>query len=98
MITLFKYRWNRMAVRIAITSFLLGSFLMLIALMSTDDFVITCGITFLALYIPITLILLLVLLVNTLIYFRAIHEHVMTFVIVLINLPIAILYINFINF
>ncbi len=34
---LFKHRWNRIAVRIAVTSFITGTLLMLMALMAKMD-------------------------------------------------------------
>ena len=97
MIVLFKHRWNRVAVRIASLSFLIGTVLMLTALMSDNELIITFGIVFLVLYILQTIIILFILLVNTMAHFRDIHEHVMTLIIVLMNFPIAVLYINFLN-
>lgn len=98
MIALFKHRWNRIAVRMATLSFSLGTIIMLAALMADNDFIITLGIAFFVFYVPITLLLLFILMVNSLANFKDIHEHVMTFIIVLMNLPIALLYINFLNF
>ncbi len=97
MILLFKHRWNRVSVRIATLSFLIGTVLMLCALMATNELIITFGLVFLVLYVLVTLILLCILLVHTLVHFKDIHEHVMTFIIVLMNFPIAVLYINFLN-
>jgi len=97
MIVLFKYKWNRVAVRIATLSFILGTMLMLTALMAENDFIITLGITFLVFYIPVTFIILLILFVNTMANFKDIHEHIMTLIIVLMNFPIALLYIYFLN-
>ncbi|MEP3211176.1 MAG: hypothetical protein ABJN95_18460 [Maribacter sp.] len=97
MIVLFKHRWNRVAVRIASLSFLIGTVLMLTALMSDNELIITFGIVFLVLYLLQTIIILFILLVNTMAHFRDIHEHVMTLIIVLMNFPIAVLYINFLN-
>jgi len=70
---------------------------MLTALMANNEFITTLGIVFLVLYIPVTIILLFILFVNTMAHFRDVHEHVMTFVIVLMNFPIAVLYVNFLN-
>lgn len=97
MITLFKHRWNRIAVRIATTCFFLGTLIMLIALMSSNEAIVTIGIVFLVLYIPITIIMLFVLLVNSIMNFKDLHEHVMTLIILLMNFPIAFLYISFLN-
>jgi len=97
MIALFKHKWNRVAVRIATLSFGIGTLLMLFSLMSDNNIITTIGFTFLVLYIPVTIVVLFILLVNTFAHFKDIHEHVMTFIIVLMNLPIAILYINFIS-
>lgn len=97
MIALFKHKWNRLAVRIAAICFFLGTIIMLAALMANNELIVTCGIVFLVLYIPVTLVMLFILLVNTIINFRDIHEHVMTLIIVLMNFPVALLYINFLN-
>ena len=70
---------------------------MLTSLMANNELIITSGIVLLVLYIPITVVLLLILFVNTLANLRDIHEHVMTMIIVLMNFPVAILYINFLN-
>jgi len=70
---------------------------MLTALMAENDFIITLGITFLVFYIPVTFIILLILFVNTMANFKDIHEHIMTLIIVLMNFPIALLYIYFLN-
>ncbi|MFK7812521.1 MAG: hypothetical protein AB8B59_08505 [Maribacter sp.] len=97
MIALFKHKWNRVAVRIATVCFFLGTVIMLTALMAENDVIITLGIVFLVLYIPVTLIMLFVLFINSISNFKDIHEHVMTLIIVLMNLPIALLYMYFLN-
>lgn len=97
MIILLKHRFNRIAVRITGCSFVLGTLLMLIALMAQNDIIITIGIVFLALYVPMTIVLLVVLLVTAITNFRDIHEHVMTLIIILTNVPIAFLYLYFLN-
>lgn len=97
MIALFKHRWNRVAVRIATLSFCVGTLLMLTELMAENDIIISISVAFLILYIPVTIILLFILLVNTMANFKDIHEHVMTVIIVLMNFPIALVYSNFIN-
>ena len=97
MTALFKHKWNRIAVRIATGSFLIGTLLMLTALMAENDIINTIGIVFLVCYIPITLISLFILFINSVTHLKDIHEHVMTVIIVLMNFPIALLYINFIT-
>jgi len=97
MIALFKYKWNRVAVRMATLSFFLGTLLMLTALITVNDLMITFGISFLVLYTLVTLVMLLILFINTIANFKDIHEHVMTLIIVLMNFPVAILYIYFLN-
>lgn len=97
MTTLFKHRWNRMAVRMAGGSFALGTLLFLIALMAENPLIETLGLVFLVLYIPVTIIVCFLLFVNTLMHFRDLHEHVMTFLLVLLNFPMALVYIHFLN-
>lgn len=97
MIALFKHKWNRVAVRIATACFFLGTVMMLTALIAKTEVIVTFGIVFLVFYIPVTLVMLFVLFVNTITNFKDIHEHVMTLIIVLMNLPIALLYMYFLN-
>lgn len=97
MMALFKHRWNRISVRIAAVCFALGTVLMLITLMSQNDIILTIAIVLLVLYIPITIAIIFFLFVNTMINFKDLYEHVMTLIIVLMNFPIAILYLNLIN-
>lgn len=97
MMALFKNRWNRISVRIASICFVFGTLLMLVTLMAENDLILTIGFVFLVLYVPITIGIVFLLFLNTLINFKDLHEHVMTLIIVLMNFPIALLYINFIN-
>ncbi|MRI02207.1 hypothetical protein GH721_16805 [Kriegella sp. EG-1] len=95
MIQLFKYKWNRIAVQFSGMSFIIGTVYMLILLFSENDLIKTVGITLIVLYVPTTLIVLLILLANTLANFKDIHEHILALVLVFINIPIAILYSYF---
>jgi len=93
----FKHRWNRIAVRLATITFFSGTLLMLTALMAENDLILIIGMVFLVLYIPITLVMLCILFINTITYLKDIHEHVMALIIVVMNFPIALVYIYFIN-
>ena len=97
MMALFKHRWNRISVRIASICFILGTLLMLVSLMADNDIIRTISFAFVLIYIPITIAISAFLFINTMINFKDLHEHVMTLIIVLMNFPIALLYINFIN-
>lgn len=97
MIALFKHKWNRNAVRISAVCFCLGTLLMLTTLIAENDSVLLIGIAFLILYIPVTLIILFILLVHAISNLKDLHEHVMTLIIVLMNFPIGLLYIYFLN-
>lgn len=97
MIALFRHRWNRIAVRLATIGFFSGTLLMLTALMAENDLILTIGIVFLVLYIPITLVMLFILFINTIANLKDIHEHVMALIIVVMNFPLALLYLYFIN-
>lgn len=98
MMQLFKHRWNRISVRIAVASFITGTLLMLMALMAKNGLIVTIGLTFLVVYVPVTLITLFVMVGHAIINYKDMQEHIMTAIIVLMNLPIALLYINFINY
>jgi len=97
MIFLFKHKWNRNAVRFSLISFALGTILMLIALMANNEIIVTIGMVFLLCYLPITLVFLFILFINTMANFKDIQEHIIAFTMILINIPIAILYLYFLN-
>ena len=97
MIALFKHKWNRVAVRFVTVCFFFGTLLMLTALMAENDIILNISIAFLIFYVPVTLILLFVLFITTITHLKDIHEHVMTLIIVLMNFPIALVYIYFLN-
>lgn len=97
MMALFKHKLNRKIIRVAAACFCLETLLMLTALMAENDSILSFGIAFLILYVPLTLIILFVLFINTISNLKDIHEHVMTVIIVLMNVPVGLLYIYFLN-
>lgn len=92
---LFTHRINRIAVRLALFWFASGNLTFLLALIIPINQMEEFGILFLLSFIGINTILLFILLMNTLIHFKTIQEHALTILLVLLNIPIALLYFNF---
>ncbi len=97
MITLFKNRWNITAVKMAMTTFCLGSFLFLLCLMSSDPYIHCMFYTVFGVCIAVTLITMLSIATQLLMNFKNAQEHLLTFVIISMNVASALLYIYLIN-
>ena len=95
--TFFTYRLNRIAIRIALASFSIGTLLFLIHLANPNSSIEILGFSFILSAIFINVILLLALIIQGLIHHKDFEEHISTIVLVLLNIPITILYINFIT-
>ncbi|PCJ96248.1 MAG: hypothetical protein COA50_07310 [Flavobacteriaceae bacterium] len=92
---LFTYRINRIAIRHAALWFISGNILFLLALIKETDFIIALGLGFLLLFIIIHIILLFILVINMLIHFKDIEEHMTATILLLLNIPLAGLYLTF---
>ena len=93
---LFTYRINRVAVRMAGAFFALGNLICMLYLFSDVEVVIVLGISFLVIYIGSSIIMSLILLMNLLIHFKHIKEHITAMILFYLNVPIALLYANLI--
>lgn len=93
MITYFTHTSNRIAVQLAIICFCLGSILFLLFLI-TDTMFIWLDVIFFILYLMSNFIMTLVILVKILINHKDFQEHFTALVILLLNVPIAMLYIS----
>ncbi len=96
MIAYFTHKSNRIAVQLAITCFSLGSTLFLLFLIS-DTMLIWLDIIFCILYLMSNFIMVLVILIKILIHYKDFQEHFTALVILLLNIPIAILYISLLS-
>ncbi|WP_143744061.1 hypothetical protein [Maribacter ulvicola] len=97
MIFLFKHKWNRRIVRVVSFYFLLSTLLLCIALIPETEFTTGIGIMLYLSYIILTCIALIIILVNVLRYSKDIQEHTMTLILLILNCPISMLYLYFIN-
>lgn len=97
MIKYFTYRLNRNAIRLALFCFMFGSFILLIHLTEVSESTLGIGILFTGLAIILNSIMLLILVIHSLLNYKDFEEHISTLIILLLNIPIARLYVNFIN-
>jgi hypothetical protein len=97
MILLIRHKWNRIAVYIGRTFFILGTVLMLINLLAENGVLHTISLVVLMTYFPVSLFMLFALLITTIRNFKDVHEHVLTLVVIIMNFPIAFLYYHFLN-
>ncbi len=95
--TLFTHSANRFAVQFAIGSFLVGSLLFLLYLATRSDQVLGFGLLFVVLEGIFTPFLLLYLFAHLLFRIQDIREHLYALCLVLLNVPIAFLYLYLIN-
>lgn len=98
MIAYFTCKTNRLAVKLSGICFGLGSLLFLLLLMANDiSYFAICGVIFFVLYIISNSIMLLVLLMNLLIHYKRFQEHFTAILILLLNIPVAYLYLYFLT-
>lgn len=90
----FTHRSCRVACRLSLFCTTLGSLLFLIALISEHEIVIGTGLVFLFLASMSSSLMLLVLFAFTLIHFRRLQEFLSAMVLLVLNLPLAMLYYN----
>lgn len=93
----FTYRLNRIAVRIALASFSMGTLLFLIQLANLNPSIDILGFSFILAAIFVNAIILIALVVHGLIHHKDFEEHISTITIVLLNIPITLLYIHLIT-
>jgi len=98
MIAYFTCKKNRVAVKLSGICFGLGSLLFLVNLLTNNiSYFTIIGIIFLALYIISNSIMLLILFINLLIHYKKFQEHFTAIVILLLNIPVAFLFIYFLT-
>ncbi len=90
----FKYPINYTAVQIAITSFILGTICLLLFKSSGDSGFVGIGYCYTLLAALTNSILLLIVVVNAIRYYKDYPEHLSTVLIVLANIPITFFYLN----
>lgn len=89
---LFTYRLNRWAAYFALWSFLLGTFLFFLITAIETSVVTGLGIALLVIYGILAPLTLFVLVVNALINYKDLRQHVVAFFMVLVSISISILY------
>jgi len=89
MIHYFTHKSNRIAVKLAITCFSIGSLLFILLLTTNSHFIITMSFLFFILYGMSNLIMLIVILINMLLNYKDLQQHFTALIIMLLNVPIA---------
>ena len=97
MITFFKNRLNRIAIRITLLSFVLGHFVFLGFLAYPEDFFLGLGITFFVLFIAINVLTMTTLCLNALIHFKDYEENLTALILVFANVSLALFYLTLIS-
>ena len=92
--TRFKYPINYTAVLIALISFVLGTICLLLFKTSGDSGFVGIGYCYTLLAALTNTILLLLVSINAIRYYKDYREHLRTACIVLANIPITIFYLN----
>lgn len=92
--TRFKYPINYTAVRIAIVSFVLGTICLLLFKTSGDSGFVGIGYCYTLFAALVNSILILVVVVNAIRYYKDYPEHLSTVLVVLANIPITFFYLN----
>lgn len=90
----FKYPINYTAVQIAVISFVLGTICLLLFKTSGDSGFVGIGYCYTLLAALTNSVLLLIVLVNAIRYYKDYPEHLSTVLIVLANIPITFFYLN----
>ncbi len=90
----FTHSVCRAACRLSLFCASFGSLLFLIALVSDHEIVIGTGLVFLFLASLISTLMLLILFVFALIHYKRLQEFLSAMVLLLLNLPLALLYFN----
>lgn len=91
----FTHSLNRGALKIALASFIIGNLLFLLSLFLPNDMLFAFGLVFLIAFIGVHAVLFMTLLINLLMNLKHYEEHLLTMVLVYLNVPLALLYINF---
>ncbi len=93
----FKHGINRAVILLALLSFIMGSLLFLLYLVTQSSLLIAFGILFVFLSAGSNFIFLLILLMNMIVYYKNFQEHFTAMMILLINVPILGLYLFYIT-
>ncbi|WP_405248187.1 hypothetical protein [Cellulophaga sp. Asnod2-G02] len=92
MMSYFTYKLNRIAVRISFYSFIIGTLLFLIKL--AFDATVVVGFIFVLAAVITNMILFILLLLNALVNYSDFEENISTIILVILNIPIALCYLN----
>ena len=90
----FEHYINFLAVLVAITSFIIGTICLLLFKTSNDTGLIGIGYCYTLFAALVNSIMLLLVIINGITHIKDYKEHLKTTLIVLINIPITLLYID----
>lgn len=89
-----KHPINRNAIYLASGSFVLGSLLLLTSLITKPDMLLVTGLYYTMFAAMVNTIMLIILILNALAYYKDYIENLGVILLVLLNIPIAIYYIE----
>ena len=97
MVSFFTYPINRFGIRLAIISFSIGTVLFLLHLAITAEITLTIGFVYVLLALGVNSITFLFILLHAVFTYKDIKEHSIVILVMLVNLPIAYLYLSLIS-
>lgn len=97
MISFFNYRLNKFAVYLATICFTFGTLLFLLHTAVNAKIFIGAGLMFVVISVIVNSITLVLLLGNSIINSKDFKEHSIAIVMILMNIPVALFYLNNLN-
>ena len=96
MMSFFTHRVNRFAAFLSIISFAIGTLIFILYQILQLEALVGLGLFFIVLAVIVNSITLLMLIGNTILHYKDFKEHSIAMVLLLLNIPIALFYFNFI--
>lgn len=90
-----KHRINRIAIRLALLSFVSGSSIFLLYLATESDYIMGLGIFFIILALASNTAVFMVLFFSALVNHKELREHLTAMLLLVLNIPVAVMYLNF---
>ncbi|MEK6154599.1 hypothetical protein WIW50_15120 [Flavobacteriaceae bacterium 3-367] len=88
----FKHRMDRVAVHMALWSFVGGSGLLFAYLVLPNEFLLVLGMIYVGIALLVNAIMFVSTLLHALVHYRDLQQHLLALLLLLLNLPIAYLY------
>lgn len=88
----FKHHMDRVAVHMALWSFVGGSALLLAYLVLPSEFLLALGMLYVGIALLVNAIMFISTLLHAMVHYRELQQHLLALLLLLLNLPIAYLY------